>query len=101
MEKIKLQAARKYYFLSCHRYMTFTAHKEYEESIILNITNEGGDISFIFTDLSTNEVVRFDNPNTGEYIIPLVKGQKTKLVINASKAIGSYNIKKRTIMMIK
>ena len=97
MEILRIQAARKYYLLSCHRYQTFIGHKEYEESLILTITNNGGYISFTFTDLSTNEVITFDNPKTGEYIVLLKKGSKMKMDIKASKAIGAYNIKKRTV----
>ena len=96
MEKLKTLAARKYKYLSCHRYFVFTGHKEYEESLVLTLTNDGGQITFTFTDSTGKETV-FDNPETGEYIIPLQKGEKTKLVINASKAIGAYNIKKKTI----
>lgn len=97
MEKLKIQAARKYRILSCHRYQTFAGHKEYEESLLLSVTNDGGLINFTFTDLTTNEVISFDNPKTGEYEVPLKKGNKMRLVINASKAIGSYKIVKRTI----
>ncbi len=96
MEKYRTLAARKYYLLSCHRYFVFTGHKEYEESLVLTLTNNGGQINFTFTDSKGKETV-FDNPETGEYIIPLQKGEKTKLVITASKAIGAYNIKKKTI----
>ena len=99
MEKLRTQVARKYCLLSCHRYQTFTGHKTYDESLILTITNNGGSISFTFTDLSTNGVITFDNPKTGEYIVPLKKGSKTKMVIKASKAIGAYNIKKRTVAL--
>ena len=98
MEKLRTQVARKYRLLSCHRYQTFTGHKTYDESLILTITNNGGSISFTFTDLSNNEVISFNNPKTGDYIIPLKKGIKTKLVITASKAIGSYKIIKKTII---
>lgn len=98
MEKLRIQAARKYYLLSCHRFLIFVGHKENEESIVLTITNDGGSISFTFTDLSNNEVISFDNPKSGDYIIPLKKGIKTKLVIVASKAIGSYKIIKKTII---
>lgn len=97
MEKYRTLAARKYYLLSCHRFFVFKGHKEYEESLVINITNEGGEICFTFTDLLTNEVKEFKDPKTGEYIIPLTKGGKIKLVITASHAIGSYNIKKKTI----
>lgn len=96
MEKYRTLAARKYKYLSCHRYFVFTGHKEYEESLVLTITNDGGQISFTFTDSKGQETV-FDNPASGEYVIPLQKGEKTKLVITASKAIGAYNIKKKTI----
>lgn len=98
MEKLRIQASRKYYLLSCHRYLVFTGHKESDESLILTITNDGGVISFTFTNLTTNEVTNYDNPKTGEYIIPLKKGNKTKLTIVASRAIGSYKIVKKTII---
>ncbi len=94
----KTQASRKYHLLSCHRFMTFIGHKSYEEIIILSVINDGGSISFAFTDLTTNEAIVFDNPKSGDYIIPLKKGIKTKLVITASKAIGSYKIIKKRII---
>lgn len=96
MEILKTLAARKYKFLSCHRYFVFTGHKDYEESLVLTLTNDGGYITFTFTDSNGQETI-FDNPISGEYVIPLKKGEKTKLVITASKAIGAYNIKKKTI----
>ncbi len=94
MEKYRTLAARKYYLLSCHRYFIFKGHKEYEESLVIIITNEGGSISFTFTNLITNEVIEFKNPKTGEYVVPITKGGKTKLVITASMAIGAYKIVK-------
>ena len=97
MEKLRTLASRKYYLLSCHRFFVFKGHKEYEQSLVINITNEGGEICFTFTDLTTNEVIEYKDPKTGEYIIPLTKGGKTKLVITASHAIGAYKIVKRTI----
>lgn len=97
MEKLRTVASRKYYSLSCHRFFVFKGHKEYEQSLVINITNEGGEICFTFTDLVTNKVIEFKDPKTGEYVVPLIKGGKTKLVITASRAIGSYNIKKKTI----
>lgn len=96
MEKLRTLASRKYYLLSCHRFFVFKGHKEYEQSLVINVTNEGGSISFTFTDLVTNEVIEFKDPKTGEYVVPLTKGGKTKLVIAASHAIGAYNIKKKT-----
>ena len=97
MEKLRTLTSRKYYLLSCHRFFVFKGHKEYDESLVINVTNEGGSISFTFTDLATNEVIEFKDPKTGEYVVPLTKGGKTKLVITASHAIGAYNIKKKTI----
>ena len=97
MEKLRTLTSRKYYLLSCHRFFVFKGHKEYEQSLVINVTNEGGSISFTFTDLATNEVKEFKDPQSGEIIIPLTKGGKTKLVITASHAIGAYNIKKKTI----
>ncbi len=97
MEKLRTIASRKYYSLSCHRFFVFKGHKEYEQSLVINIINNGGEICFTFTDLVTNEVKEFKDPKTGEYDVPLTKGGKTKLVITASHAIGAYNIKKKTI----
>lgn len=97
MEKLRALASRKYYLLSCHRFFVFKGHKKYEESLVISITNEGGSISFTFTNLVTNEVIEFKDPESGKYVVPLTKGGKTKLVITASHAIGAYNIKKKTI----
>ena len=96
MEKIRTLASRKYLILSCHRTFVLTGNKNHEQSIILTLTNNGGTIKFTFTDLDTNEVTTFDNPISGEYVIPLKKGVKTKLLITASKAKGSYKIRKKT-----
>lgn len=97
MEKYRTLTARKYYLLSCHRYFVFKGHKKYGQSLIVSVTNNGGSISFTFTDLATQEVKEFKNPQTGEFTVPLTKGNKMKLVINASKAIGTYKIVKKTI----
>lgn len=45
----------------------------------------------------TNEVTSFNNPNTNTYEIPLKKGNKIKLHITSSKAVGSYKIVRKTI----
>ena len=97
MEKLRILAARKYYLLSTHRYYFFTGHKVYEESLILTVTNDGGSICFTFVDLSSNEEIAYENPTSGEYIIPLKKGSKMKLVITSSNARGAYKIAKRTV----
>ena len=65
--------------------------------MLLTVTNNGGSISFTFTDLATNEVITYDNPKSGEYVIPLNKGKKIKLAIIAHKAIGSYKIEKKRV----
>jgi len=98
MEKSRIQALRKYRFLSCHRFQVFSASKKYEESLLLTVNNDGGSINFTFTDLSTNEATSFDNPQTGEYAINLKKGNKIRLEIKAIKAIGSYKIVRKTIV---
>ena len=97
MEKLRIQLARKYGLLFCNQYHVFSGHKEYEESVILTVTNNGGSICFTFVDYSTNEETKFDNPTTGEYIIPLKKSVKTKLIITANKASGAYKIVKKTV----
>ena len=97
MEKLRTLTIRKYLLLSCHRYFFFSGHKKYDESLIFYVTNNSGTISFRFTDLSSKEEILFDNPKTGEYVVPLKKGGKMKLVISASRASGGYKIVKKTI----
>lgn len=43
---------------------------------MINVTNEGGSISFTFTDLTTNEVKKIKDHQSGEIVIPLTKGVK-------------------------
>ena len=97
MEKLRTLQSRSYYLLNTNRTMIIDAHKEYDESIILNVTNNGGTIDFTLTDLMTNEVISFNNPTTSTYEIPLKKGNKIKLHITSSKAVGSYKIVRKTI----
>ena len=98
MEKIRTLTARKYLIMSCHLSHYFAGHKKYEEALILTLTNKGGSINFLFTNLNSGETTSLDNPPSGEYVIPLKKGEKTKLLITASKAIGAYKIAKKTIL---
>lgn len=97
MEKYRTITARKYLLLSSHRWFYFKGHKKYEQSLIVSVTNNGGSISFTFTDLATNEVKEYKDVQTGEFVVFLTKGNKMKLVINASKAFGAYKIVKKTI----
>lgn len=97
MEKKRTILSRKYIYLSCNKYHVFNALNEHEQSLLLSVTNNGGSICFTFTDLSNNQTTVLDNPQTGDYVIPLVKGNKMKLAVKASKAIGAYKIVKKTI----
>ena len=103
MEKIKVKTitARAYFVLSCYRKFSIKSSKKYEESLLLFVTNNGGDIDFTFTNKLTNQVYMFENPETGQYIIPLNKGDKLSLVIKAKKAKGSYKIQRKIIKPIK
>ena len=95
MEKTRILTIRKYYSLFTNRSCVFKGHKKYDRSIILNITNNGGAISFTFIDLETNQETKFDNPVTGEYTVPIKANSKIKLFIKSSKAVGSYKISKK------
>ena len=97
MEKLRTLQSRSYYLLYTNQTMIINAHKKYDQSIILNVTNNGGTIDFTFTDLTTNEVTSFNNLTTNTYEIPLKKGNKIKLHITSSKAAGSYKIVRKTI----
>ena len=96
MEKRKLLAARAYCLLFCNITLTVSADKQREESLLLQVRNDGGEIHFAFVDLSTGETKTFDNPSTGEYAVSLKRSSKVKLLITANRAIGSYRIEKRT-----
>lgn len=95
MEKLRTITARKYYLLSTNRFFVFKGHKKYDGSIILNVTNNGGEISFTFIDLESNQETKLDNPVTGEYTVPIKANSKIKLLIKSSKAVGSYKISKK------
>lgn len=94
-EKLHIICSRKYLYKSGTIYYFFKAHKKYEQSIIVNFTNDKGDISFQFTDLSTEENKEFKEP--GEYVFPLIKEHKYKIIIKTSGACGSHKIYKKTI----
>ena len=98
MEKIRTLLSRKYYLLSSHIFLTLKSHKEHEESIVLEVTNNGGEISFSFTDLNTNDVTSFVNPVSGSYIVRVNKNTKIKLLILAKGAIGSYKISRKIVV---
>lgn len=98
MEKQKTLAARAYRLLSCRRFFDLSPHKEREESLLLIVKNDGGDIRFSLTDLPSGETLSLDNPQTGEYAFPLKKGSKARLLILARNAIGAYRIVKKTIL---
>ncbi len=95
-EKSRLITSRSYYLMSCYRYYNFKGNKKYEQSVILHLENNGGQINFEFVK-PNGEVIKLDNPKTGIYEFPLEKGQISKLVIKATSAKGGYRIHKKTI----
>lgn len=95
MEKLRMVTAMKYYSLYTNRLFVFKGHKKYDGSIILKVTNNGGEISFTFIDLESNQETKLDNPVTGEYTVPIKANNKIKLLIKSSKANGSYKISKK------
>ena len=97
-EKISTLNVRSFSFLTCHRRTLLRSHKEYEQSLIITVENNGGSLSFELTDLSTKEVIKLDNPETGVYPLSLNKGAKYQLLITASAAKGTYKIQKKTIV---
>lgn len=97
MEKVTLLGARKYYLLSCgRRTFSIKGHKEYEEVLVITLTNDGGYIELEIVDKSNNESTKLENPESGIYSFPLKKGEVTNLIIRAKSAIGSYKIEKKT-----
>ena len=97
-EKIRTINSRSYVYLSCFRKGQFKGHPKYDESIIVTVVNNEGYIEFEFTNLSSGEVTKLENPASGTYTFPLVKGTKFQLVIRAKSAKGSYKIQRKTII---
>lgn len=98
MDKLKTLTARKYYLLSCHKFLSIKGSEDFEESLVLVLTNNGGSICFRFYDESSQEEVVFDNSSSGEYNVPIKKGSKIKISIIAFKAIGAYKIAKKIVV---
>ena len=97
-EKIRTLTTRSFHALTCNRRTLLRGHKEYEQSLVITVENNGGNLSFTLTDLSTNEVTKLDNPTSGVYTMPLTKGAKYQFVITAKAAKGKYKIQKKTII---
>ena len=97
-EKIRTVTCRSYLYLSCFRRSLFKGHPKYDEFIIVTLTNNGGNIEFVLTNASAQDVNKLDNPPSGTYIFPLIKGVKNYLVIHAKCAKGSYTIQRKTII---
>ena len=83
--------------LTTYRKSIFKTHKEYKQSLLLNIENSGGEISFEITDLNTKEVKKLDKPETGKYFFPLERNHKIQIVIRSKAAVGKYLIQKKLI----
>ena len=97
-EKIRLISVRAYFLMSCHRFWNIRSDKDKEESLIIELTNNGGYIEFELTNSTSSEVTKIENPETGVYTFPLAKGALTKLICRAKGAKGSYKIQKKTII---
>ena len=97
-EKIRTLNVRSFAFLTCHRRTLLRGHKEYEQTLIITVEKNGGELSFELTDLATKEVTKLENPESGVYDLPLSKGAKYQFVITAKAAKGKYKIQKKTII---
>ena len=92
-EKIHLINSRSYKYLSTNRLIHLRADKNNDEFLIIDIVHKSGDISF-----TLNDSVILENPDSGEYTFPLVKGEINSLKIKSKSAIGSYKVRKKTII---
>ena len=97
-EKIRTLNVRSFAFLTCRRRTLLRGHKEYEQTLIITVEKNGGELSFELTDLNTKEANTLDNPESGIYEFPLSKGAKYQFVITAEAAKGKYMIQKKTII---
>ena len=97
MEKVRLVTFRKYLMLSCNRYFFFKGHKKYEQSLLIDITQNSGQFSLEFTNRDTNETIKIENEFKETIEFPLIKGNRYSLQVTAKGACGSYKIRKKTI----
>ena len=97
-EKISTLNVRSFSFLTCHRRTLLRGHKEYDQTLIITVEKNSGELSFELTDLATKEVTKLENPESGVYDLPLSKGAKYQFVITAKAAKGKYKIQKKTII---
>ena len=97
-EKIRTLNVRSFAFLTCHHRTLLRGHKEYEQSLIITVEKNGGELSFELMNLATKEANKLDNPESGVYEVPLSKGAKYQFVITAKAAKGKYKIQKKTVI---
>lgn len=85
----------KYYLLAyTNRYISFRSSKNDEEYLFVDIKNDKGEINLTITNTVTNHQEVLNNPATGIYKFPLIKGTRYKVEIHSYEAYGHYILKR-------
>ena len=66
--------------------------KENKTKLVIDVTNNGGDLSFNVCNSSKEVVYSLTNPESGEYCFELGLNQKFEIQIKSKAAIGNYKI---------
>ena len=87
-------SSRYYMIMSCVRYFFFHSSKTNDETLVIEVENKSGEISFELINRITNESKLILNPISGTYKLPLKLNEKYKLIIKAKHTSGHYKIYK-------
>ena len=90
MPKIKRITSHYYGLLSSHRYHSFKTPTGKETKLVLDMKNDGGEITFIVNGADRGEPLEIYNPETGIYSYPLQPGLRYVITVRAIAARGLY-----------
>ena len=74
-------------------YTLYLKNKKEDKILDIELTNNGGNISFVLLNTVNEEKRQLENPITGNYQFELTKDTKYRLSIKAKGAIGSYKVR--------
>ena len=94
--KIKTLLSRSYHHLSTNYRLSIKGHKTNKSELLIEITNNSGEIEFHLFDGEKVELLSLINPETNSYNYELKPDEKYLLTIKSKAAVGSYSIKIKT-----
>ena len=95
-EKIKTLLSRSYHHLNTNYRLSVKGHKTNKSELLIEITNNSGEIDFRLFDGEKEEVLSLINPETNLYNYELKPNGQYLLTIKSKAAVGSYSIKIKT-----